>query len=146
MAKRLPANFDRAAIVAGLRRAMDFGAPSRSEDKATFYKVTTSTGPEARDEDFVPFDPDAPRTVRPTPIQVSCAVEYDDRTDITETFGTIQSSRVKITLLDPDYQRVKGFSYVVVGGDKYLYRLTEPPVALGSIDVWTVHVVAEDEG
>lgn len=145
MAKQLPAGFDRASIVAGLRKAMEFGAPTRSGDQATFYKVTTTTGDGASDDSGVPFDPTVSRTRTPTPVVVPCAIEYLDRTDQTETFGTIESSLVKITLLDDDYQQVKGFSYVAIGGVKYDYRKTEPPEALGSIDVWTVHVVAEDE-
>lgn len=148
MAKELPPGFDRASVLAGLRKAMEFGQPTRAADQATFYKVTTvtGTGVEPHDEDFIPFNPDVNRSVRPTSIVVPCAVEFVDRADQVETFGAVTSTRVKLTLLDEDYQRVKGFSYVAIGGDKYLYRLTEPPIALGSIDVWTVHVVAEDEG
>jgi hypothetical protein len=54
-------------------------------------------------------------------------------------------TRISITLLDEDYQRVRGFHFVVAGGDKYIYEKTEPPVALGSIDVWTVWAQSEDE-
>lgn len=146
MAKQLPAGFDKARIMAGLRTAMQFGAPTRVEDQATFYKVATATDDVPRDDEFIPFDPDARRTSKPTPVRVDCSVEYVDRTDQTEQFGAVTPSHIKITLLDPEYQKVKGFRYVVAGGDRYNYRLTEPPVALGSIDVWTVHCVAEDEG
>lgn len=147
MAKQLPAGFDRASILAGLRKAMEFGEPTRGEDRATFYKVvtTTGTGVEPYDEDYVPFDPAVERTVKPTAIQVPCGVEYVDKPDQTETFGTVQSSHVKLTLLDDDYQQVKGFAYVALGGIKYDYDKTEPPEALGSLDIWTVHVVSEDE-
>lgn len=146
MAKQLPAGFDKAAVMAGLKRAMEFGAPTRVEDRATFYKVVTTTDDVPRDDDFIPFDPEAERTAKPTPVTVDCTVEYVDRSEQTEAFGAITASRIKVTLLDPEYQKVKGFSYVVAGGDRYNYRLTEPPVALGNIDVWTVHCVAEDEG
>lgn len=146
MAKQLPAGFDKARIMAGLKTAMQFGAPTRVEDQATFYKVTRTTDDVPRDDDFIPFDPDATRTAKPTGIRVDCSVEYIDRTEITEQFGAITPSRIEITLLDPEYQKVKGFDYVVAGGDRYNYRLTEPPVALGNIDVWTVHCDAEDEG
>lgn len=144
MAKNLPPGFDPTAILQGLHQAMEFGAPTRTEDKATFVQLTsTVTGP--TDADGVPFDPDTRRTTAKATFQVPCAIEFADKADQEQTFGVIQPTRIKITLLDPDYQKVKGFEYVVVGGDKYLYRLTEPPVALGSIDVWTVHCVAEDE-
>lgn len=146
MAKQLPAGFDKNAVMAGLKKAMQFGAPTRVEDQATFYKVVTTTDDVPRDDDFIPFDPDAERTAKPTGIRVDCSVEYDDRAEVTEQFGGITPSRITITLLDPEYQKIKGFRYVVAGGDRYNYRLTEPPVALGNVDVWTVHCVAEDEG
>lgn len=146
MAKQLPAGFDKSAVMAGLKKAMQFGAPTRVEDQATFYKVTTTTDEVPRDDDFIPFDPEAVRTAKPTAIRVDCSVEYVDRAEGTEQFGAITPSRIKITLLDPEYQKVKGFQYVVAGGDRYNYRLTEPPVALGNIDVWVVHCVGEDEG
>lgn len=146
MAKDLPAGFDASKIITGLHKAMDFGAATRAADKAAFYTVTR-TVPEDTvvDEDGIPYDPSVTVTVTRTSKVVACAIEYTDRTDKFENFGVVNPSRIKITLLDPDYQQVKGFEYVVVGADKYIYRLTEPPVALGSIDVWTVHAVSEDE-
>lgn len=145
-AKELPPGFNPTRIIDGLHRAMLFAAPTRAADAATFYLADSSTGVGVQvDEDEVPFDFAAVRTVRLTAVRVPCAVEYVDRADQSENFGVYQSSRIKITLLDPDYQQVRGFRYVAIGGDKYNYRLTEPPVALGSIDVWTVHCTAEDE-
>lgn len=145
MAKNLPAGFNAAEVIAGLHRAMEFGEPTRTEDRATFYTVTTTAAGGPVDEDGVPFDPTVRPTRSTTSKQVKCAVEFADRADLSETFGIIQPTRVKITLLDAEYQQVKDFAYVVVGGDRYNRRITEPPVALGSIDVWTVHCVAEDE-
>ena len=145
MPKNLPPGFDPAAVIAGLHEAMAFGEPTRTSDKATFVKIAESSSVVPRDDDGVPFDVGQRPTRTPSSVQVPCAVEFVDRADAMETFGVVQATRIKVTLLDPDYQRVKGFRYVVIGGDKYNYRLTEPPVALGSIDVWTVHCVAEDE-
>ena len=76
---------------------------------------------------------------------MACAIEFFDRTDRAETFGVIAPSRIQITLLDPEYQDIEGFSFVVAGGDKYVYHSTEPPVALATIDVWTVWCNSEDE-
>lgn len=148
MTKFVPPGFNAAAVEAGIHKAMGFGEPTRSEDKAWFYFATvrTSTGPV--DQDNVPFDPDVavtPNPVTPRKVQQSCAVEFVDKQAATETFGDVKATRIKITLLDSDYQKVKGFAYVVAGGDKYIYDFTEPPVALGSIDVWTVWAVAEGE-
>lgn len=147
MAGPTPAGFDRDAVLAGLRTAMLFGAPSVAADRATFFMPRTYVSVAPVDEDGVTFDPQQRPTfsavVKHT---VPCAVEYDDAAGKLENFGIIASSKVRITLLGPDYDVVKGFEYVVIAGQKYLYRKTEPPVALGTLDVWTVHCQAEDEG
>jgi hypothetical protein len=52
---------------------------------------------------------------------------------------------VVLTLLDQEYARVKGFSYVIIAGDRFFYRKTEPPVGLDVVAVWTVHCEAEDD-
>lgn len=146
MAKDLPAGFDATKILAGLHKAMEFGEPTRGDDKATFYTIVRTVPPGTLvDEDGIPYDPSIHVTTTRTSKAIPCAIEYQDRSDKSENFGVVNPSRIKVTLLDPDYQQVKGFHYVVVGADKYVYRSTEPPVALGSIDVWTVYAVAEDE-
>lgn len=146
MTKFIPPDFPRAEIIAGLRQAMGFGEPTRVEDRATFVSFRDLPGNVPTDDDGVPWDVNARRVRTPSAsVQVACAIEWSDAADRRETFGTINPTGIKLTLLDPDYQKVKGFEYVVIGGDKYLPRETEPPIALGSIDVWVVHVAAEDE-
>lgn len=144
--KYIPPGFPSARVIDGLHKAMGFGEPTRTSDKATFFFPKTIAAGVGTDEEGVPFDPDAqPTSTTPRPQQVPCAVEFYARGDVVETFGTIQTDRIKITLLDPDYQKVKTFSYVVAGGDRYFRRNVQPPDALGSVDVWTVWAVAEDE-
>lgn len=146
MASRgLPAGWDATSILQGLHTAMAFGEPNRTGDKATFCWYEQTDDSVSADSDGVPFGVDQRRTRTLRSLQVPCAVEFVDKSDQQETFGALQATRVKITLLDPDYKKVSGFQYVVLGGDRYDRRITEPPVALGSIDVWTVHAVAEDE-
>lgn len=146
MAKYIPAAFDATRVSEGLYKAMGFGEPTRVADKATFYFVTT-TLPDGTpvDDDRVSFDPDVRAVKKVASKQVPCAIEFQDRSDRAESFGVVTPSRIQITLLDPEYQQVRNFNYVVVGGDKYVYHSTEPPNALGSIDVWTVWASAEDE-
>lgn len=149
MTKFIPPGFDADAARQGILNAMGFGEPTRSDDKAWFYfPKTRATDPPggAMDDDSVPFDFTSPVVSSgPGRVQVSCAVEYIDTAEVTGTFGGDRPARVKITLLDDEYQQIKGFSFVVAGGDKYTYDSTEPPVALGTIDVWTVHATSEDE-
>lgn len=147
MAGPSPAGFDRDAVLAGLRTAMQFGAPSVAADRATFVMPRVKVDDEIpADEQGVPFDPDQrPVYLAPTKHTVPCAIDYDDAPGKLENFGIIAPSKILITLLGPDYNTVEGFEYVVIAGQKYLYRKTEPPVALGTLDVWTVHCQAEDE-
>jgi hypothetical protein len=83
------------------------------------------------------FSPLVKKTVR-------CAVEYIDAKGKEVNLGVINPSRVKLTLLGPEYAQVKGFEYVVVSGQKFIYQKTEPIIALGSIDVATIYAEAED--
>lgn len=146
MAGPTPAGFDAAKVVAGLHKAMAFGAPSLLGDRATFVMPSEAVYSDPRDDDNVPFSV-AVRPVRPPAVShvVPCAIEYYDAAGKMENFGLISPSRVQITLLADDFALVEGFEYAVIGGLKYLYRKTEPPVALGSIDVWTVWCQAEDD-
>lgn len=147
MAKEFtPPGFDKAAVLAGLRTAMGFGAPTRTEDRATFYlPKTEAETPAAEDLATVPFDPDVRRTASTRKVQVACAVEFYANGQLVESWGAANADRILVTLLDPEYQQVKNFSYVVAGGDKYIRSRTQPPVALGSIDVWQVWADAENE-
>ncbi len=147
MTKYVPPSFDAARVTEGLRKAMGFGEATRTTDKVTFYFNDRSDPVGPADEEGVGFDP-ADRTVNTRAgeaVVVDCAVEYEDRAPRTERFGVMVPSRVVLTLLDPDWQRVKDFAYVKAGGDTYWRSTIEPPVALGSIDVWTVICTAEDE-
>lgn len=131
-------------VIAGIHQAMAIGVPSKPEDRATFFIPSDTVDP-GEDEEGVPYNPDVRPTSTPDKVVVPCALDYVDGTELASNFGVVQASKVVITLLDPDYQKVKGFDFVVVAGNRYYYRKTEPPVALGNLDVWTVHVQAEDQ-
>lgn len=147
MTKFVPPSFDEARVLEGIKKAMGFGEPTRTEDKVTFYFNARSTPVGEVDEEGVPFDPAdrVTNTREDEAVIVDCAVEYQDRAAQTETFGVYIPARVILTLLDPDWQQVKDFSFVKAGGDIYHRSTVEPPVALGSIDVWSVICLAEGE-
>jgi hypothetical protein len=141
----VPPDFDAAAVLAGLRTAMGFGAPTRVEDQATFFLPVTVDPGYVGDNGGVPFDPTVKRSTAPNKKVVPCAVEFYAGGHLVERVGTMNADRIKVTLLDPDYQQVADFLYVVAGGDKYIRSKVEPPVALGSIDVWTCWADSESE-
>ena len=144
MAGPNPRGFDPDVVAAGLKTAMKFGAPS---DGVTFFMPTTSTATGLLDDEGMPWDPAVqPVTAAARKRTVDCAFEYLDREGKVENLGLLVPSQVRITLLSAEYESVKGFEYVVIAGQRYLYQKTEPPVALGSLEVWTVYARAEDLG
>jgi hypothetical protein len=137
--------FDQSTVLAGLHIAMDFGSPNKVSDKATFYLPQTVSGSGNVDSYQVPFNPENKRTFSPLVKKVvPCAVEYLDAAGKDINFGVLNASRVRLTVLGPDYVNIKGFEYVVISGNKFLYAKTEPIIALGSIDVAIIYCVAED--
>ena len=147
MTKFVPPSFNEARVLEGIKKAMGFGEPTRVEDKVTFYFNARSEPTGEVDEEGVPFDPEdrTTNTRAGESMVVDCAVEYQDRAPQTETFGVYIPARIILTLLDPDWQQVKDFTHVKAGGDIYHRSTVEPPVALGSIDVWSVICLAEGE-
>jgi hypothetical protein len=136
-------------VRAGLRLAMQVGLPVTPVDQPTFYfeQTVTTDGAHKVDSGGTPYLP----TYRPTVVQgpgikVPCAVEYVDGEGKIIAFGTIVPARVKLTFLDQDYAKVKGFWFVAIGGTKYFYKRDEPPLGLVSVGIHIVHCMAEDEG
>jgi hypothetical protein len=138
--------FDADDVRAGLRLAMTVGLPPVEADQPIFYMPATVTATGPSDQEGVPFSPLDSRTVSPpVTVQVPCAVEYHDGEGKLENFGVIVPARVVLTLLDEDYQQVKGFEFVGIGGIRYYYRRTENPKGLVSLAVYRVHCVSEDQ-
>ena len=137
---------DPAEFRSGIRFAMNLGLPPIEADRPVFVTPQEATNDANADEEDIPFDPSArPQVPPPLTKSVPCAVEYVDAAGRVETFGIVNPSKIRITLLDEEYQQIRGFSYVVIGGDRYNYAKTEPPLGLGSVGVWIIHAIAEDE-
>lgn len=138
-----PPGFNKADVVKGLHTAMQFGAPNSAEDRATFCWAQR-TAAAGEDEAGVPFSPNgrSGRTIQR--VSVPCAVEYGDAAATAGRMGGVDRTKITVTLLDPDWAKVRDFEYVVWGGDKYLRRRHQV-VALGSLDVHTLICAAEDE-
>lgn len=144
MASGVP--FDRAAFRSGILTAMSVGLPEREADRPLFYFPAEVTSTVPVDSEDVPFDPTyTPTRSAPPPVRVDCAYEYQDREGRVMNFGVVTPSKVELTFLDAEYQQVKGFAYVVIGGVRYDYKRTAPPQGMVTETVWTVICEAEDE-
>jgi hypothetical protein len=143
------ANFDATKVRAGLRLAMQVGLPVMAGDQPTFFMPTTVTadGAHTLDQRGTPFDPAyRPTRAQPAGIQVPCGMDYKDAAGNLVAAGSVSATGIVLTLLDEDYAQVKGFAYVVIAGVKYNYQRTDRPQGLVSVGIYTVHVLADDEG
>lgn len=142
-----PIHIDQAPFEAGLRAAMAMGTPPAPTDRAVFVFADTTTNTAPADAENVPFDPAATPTVTPGRriSGVLCAIEYLDAQGQLVDLGVLAPTQIRITLIDAEYQQVRGFDYVEMSGDKYFYRRTAPAVGLDASQFWTVYCRAEDD-
>lgn len=140
--------FNANAVRAGLRTAMTVGLPPLASEQPVFYMPRTMDAPTQNvDSEGVPFNPSyAPTFDPPVTHKVPCAIEYVDGEGKLTGFGVVAPTKVVLTLLDEDYQTVKGFEYVAIAGVRYWYRRTENPKGLISVGLYKVHCQSEDEG
>lgn len=146
MAKTDP-NFDPQDFIDGIHFAMSLGLPPASEDQPTFYFPATVDNTAPADASGIPFAPEAePTYTRPPSVKVPCAVEYVDAEGKIESFGVAVPAYVVLTLLQQDYDVVRGFEFVIIGGNRYWYRSTFPPLGMDSVGVWQIKCRTDDEG
>jgi hypothetical protein len=141
------AGFNAAEFRDAIHFAMQLGAAPDAGERVTFHlpkQLVYNTV--AVDGANVPFDPAATVTMTsPDPILVDCAVEYFDSENQPTNFGLMAPTRLAVTLLDVDYEQVKECAYVVVHGDRYDYRRTEPPAGLFDVGLYTMHFTSQSE-
>lgn len=117
-----------------------------AEEQATFYFPAQLVYNRPENGADLPFDPNA-TVVRnvPAPVRVACSIEYLDARGELIAFGSVVPSRVIITVLDEEYVKIEGCSYVAIHGDKYIYSRTEPPSGLFDVGLYKLHFLAENE-
>lgn len=149
MAGPNPPGFDPDAFREGIHFAMRMGAPPEADNQATFLfpsRLVFEDASERTDAAGVPFDPELPvRRENRDPVRVPCAVEYFDERGQATNLGDLHATRVLITLLDEDYAQVEDCNAVVLGGDKYLRRRTQPPSGLFDVGLFQIWFHAEHE-
>lgn len=140
-------SFNSSEFRAAIRFAMEMGAAPDPAKRLSFHFPSVLTYNAPVDGDHVPFDPNATVTkVEPTPLTgIDCAVEYFDAENQPTNFGMLAPSRITVTLLDEEYEKVQGCAYVVAHGDRYDYRRTEPPSGLFDVGVYILHFTARSE-
>lgn len=139
-------DFDAAGFRDAIREVMLMGAPVPEGERAKFYWSKTLVYNTPTDANNTPFDPDATVTeTQPAAVTVPCGIEYFDSQDMPTVFGSVTATRIKVTLFDEEYDKVKGCSWVVVGGERFFYKKTEVPKALFDAGVYILHFRAEND-
>ncbi len=138
--------FNARAFRDAIRFTYNMAATPAAEDQVAFYKASELVYNVPVDDDNVPFDPTTTvQRITPAPVRVPCSVEYIDAEGQPLPFGTLTVSRIKLSLLDEDYAKVRDCAYVVIAGEKYLYRRTEPPSGLFDVGLYVMHFRSENE-
>lgn len=138
--------FNAADFRTNIKFAMQMGAAIDAGEKVTFHFPSSLVYNVPADGQDTPFNPAATVTsTTPPPVQVDCAVDYFDAENQPTNFGLLAPSRVEVLLLDEDYEQIKECAYVVIHGDRYNYRRTEPPAGLFDVGIYTMHFTSESE-
>jgi hypothetical protein len=140
------ADFDAEAFRDGVIFAYDMGAAPLEEHRPAFYFASELVYTAVADAAGLPFDPDTTvQRIVPPPVRVPCALTYYDAFGEVTNLGMLTPSRVVVDLLDEHYVQVQGAVAVVIAGDRYLYRRTEPPSGLFDVGIFRLHFAAENE-
>lgn len=138
--------FNAARFRSAIRSVMTMGTPPVSGDQLRFYWNPTRSATATKDGEGIPFDPSAPvATTTHAPVSLPCAIEYIDAAGQPTPFGAIAPSKVRVTLLDEDYDQVKDADYVLISGDRYIRHHEPPSYGLFTVGVHQIIYTAENE-
>jgi hypothetical protein len=140
-------DFNATVFRQGIRNAMTMGLPVDPAERITF-RWTTKKKYSSSDSSGLPFSfDDAPVSeVKHEDVQIPAAVEFlSGANEQGTSVGMFQTPRAVITILDEDYELVRGANEVLLGGNTYTIDYEAPPLGLFSVTVYQLHVQAKDE-
>jgi hypothetical protein len=129
-----------------IKNVMRMGAPSAVEQRVTFRWPSKKTFVGKTDPSGRPYDLASATSsvVQKEDVQIDCAVEILDRNPTGTPIGEFNNPRATITVLDVDYETIKGSTIVLIGGNTYNVNYVEP-VGLFDVTIYTLHCQAVDE-
>ena len=81
----------------------------------------------------------------PDPVSALCAYEGTDNSGQVVNFGVTTPTRVTVTILDEEYEQIKGCTSMIIGEQEYLLDREDLPYALGTVHVHTLRFTAADQ-
>jgi hypothetical protein len=142
----IPYQFNADAFRTAIRFVFEMAEPPEQERAVTFHFADTVAFNGPADGEQVPFDP-AETIVRttPAPVRRPCDVEFVKASDEPTAFGIVIPAKVKVTLLDVDYEDVKEATFIIVNGDRYLRHYEPPAYGLFDVGLHEMVFIAENE-
>jgi hypothetical protein len=140
--------FDAARFREAVRSTMTMGLPQDTAERITF-RWTPNRTYSSQDSGGNPWSwDDTPATEdAPEDVQVAAAVEFSARPAGTQdtVMGQFDAAGVTVTLLDDDFEQIRGADLMIFDGNVYEVRFVAPPVGLFDVTVYTIYGEARDE-
>lgn len=136
------AGFNSATVRDALRLAMMIGTPNATEERVTFRWSGVAAYPVA-DPAADPYDwTEQPQTeITHDDVQVPVAVEVGGAaTDESNAAGTFDNTKAVITILDDDYEQVRGADQIIFANKTYGID-SVVPLGLFDLTVYQLHIV-----
>ena len=142
----LTSNFPSSQVRQQVLATMQMGIPNDPDDRAVFYfkedkEYTQKTSPSG-----IPYDKKASAVIDNTKAPVSdvmYAVEYVERNPDYRATGDYDNVRAVITMVDTEFEKVRGAVKVKLGGDSYEIGWVKP-LGLFDITVYQISCITPD--
>lgn len=140
--------FDADKFRDAIRNTMLMGMPNAEQERATF-KWNPDRDFAIEDNGGDPYNLAATpvSSIQHPEVQVPVAVEFISRAAFSPQLpmGEIQNSRVIITILDLDFEEVRGADLVQFDTSDYEIDYVAPPIGLFDVTVYQIYATAIDE-
>lgn len=140
--------FDAAKVRAALHFAMKMGSPTKPSEDVIFRWNTVETF-QSKDPAGRPYDfGSTPTTSTSKPdVVIDTAGEFSARPSGSRDteIGHFDTSRMVLTILDDDIDKVRDADLVIIDGNEYRILFIAPPDALFDMTVYQMYLEAVDE-
>lgn len=132
-----------------IRFAMNMGLPE-NEDERIIFKwnvVKTYDNPDPAGKPYF-WNQSSDTTTTHADVSVPAAVEFFHNKSSGKAgtpFGEIDSPYIIATLLDEDYENVRGAEIIEIDGSTYMVNFVAPPMGLFDTTIYQIFATAEDE-
>lgn len=143
------ADFDAATFRDAIHFAMNMGLPDDEAKRATFIFTEVVTYA-VSDPAGQPYDwTEKPKTdAQKAPVEVPCSVRFVPsliRSGSGTAFGTVNSPKAIITVLDTEYELTQGAHQVRLDDAMYTIDYVAPPEGLFDVTIYDYYCTAQDE-